>query len=148
MTSSQDAPRPPRPRHLWIVGILSLLWNGFGAFDYLATQLRLEFYMSQFTPEQLDYFYSFPSWAVAAWAFGVWGAVAGSIGLLLARSWAVWAFGISLAGLAVSNVYNFVLSQGADMMGAAGVAITVVIWVVAIALLFYAVRQKRRGVLR
>jgi cbb3-type cytochrome oxidase subunit 3 len=34
------------------------------------------------------------------------------------------------------------------MMGAAGVAITVVIWVVAIALLFYAVRQKRRGVLR
>jgi hypothetical protein len=26
-----------------------------GAFDYTATQMRLESYMSQFTPQQLDY---------------------------------------------------------------------------------------------
>src|SRR5690606_28460329 len=24
----------PTPTHLWVVGILSLLWNGFGAYDY------------------------------------------------------------------------------------------------------------------
>ena len=29
------------PVHLWIVGILALLWNLMGAFDYLATQLEL-----------------------------------------------------------------------------------------------------------
>ncbi|MCP4895894.1 MAG: hypothetical protein GY906_02880, partial [bacterium] len=34
------------PIHLWIVGVLALLWNAMGAFDYLATQLKLEFYMS------------------------------------------------------------------------------------------------------
>ena len=70
------------PVHLWIVGIVSLLWNAMGVFDYLATQLELESYMSQFTEEQLAYFYGFPAWSVAAWAFGVWGAVAGSVGLL------------------------------------------------------------------
>ena len=41
------------PVHLWIVGVLALLWNLMGAFDYLATQLELEFYMSGFTEEQL-----------------------------------------------------------------------------------------------
>ena len=24
----------PTPKHLWVVGILSLLWNGYGAYDY------------------------------------------------------------------------------------------------------------------
>ena len=114
-----------RPVHLWVVGIASLLWNAFGAFDYLATELKLDFYVSQFTEAQRDYFYSFPSWLVAAWALGVWGAHAGSIGLLLARGWAVWAFAVSLLGLAVSTVYNFGMSDGADIMGSAGVGMTV-----------------------
>ncbi len=83
------------PLHLWIVGVLAVLWNAIGAFDYSATQLRIEAYMSAFTPEQLEYFYSFPAWAVAAWAFGVWGALLGSIALLLRKAWAVWAFGIA-----------------------------------------------------
>lgn len=137
-----------RPVHLWIVAILSLIWNAFGAFDYLASQLKLEFYLKQFTPEQLAYFTSFPSWAVAAWAFGVWGAVAGSVGLLLARRWAIWAFTISLAGLAVSSLYQFVLTDGAEIMGSMGGVMTVMIWVVAIALLWYSVRQRNRGALR
>jgi hypothetical protein len=140
--------RASRPRHLWAVGILALLWNAFGAFDYLATQLRLEGYLSQFTEEQLAYFTSFPSWVVAAWAFGVWGALAGSIGLLAAGAWAVWAYGISLAGLAVTTVYNFGMTRGVEIMGTAGAVMTVFIWAVAIALFWYAVVQRRKGVLR
>ncbi len=86
------------PRHLWIVGVLSLLWNAVGAFDYSASQLRIESYMSQFTPEQLAYFYGFPAWAVAAWAIAVWGALLGSLCLLLRKAWAVWLFGASIVG--------------------------------------------------
>ena len=137
-----------RPVHLWVVGILSLLWNAFGAFDYLATQMQLDFYVGQFTEQQRAYFESFPPWFVAAWACGVWGAFAGSIGLLLARRWAVWAFAVSLAGLAINTLYSFVLSDGAEVMGTAGAVMTAVIWVVAIALLAYSVRPKNRGVLR
>jgi hypothetical protein len=43
------------PVHLWITGIATLLWNAMGTFDYLATRFRLESYMSQFTPEQLEH---------------------------------------------------------------------------------------------
>ena len=137
-----------RPRHLWIVGALALLWNAFGAFDYLATQLKVESYLAQFTPEQRAYFDSFPSWAVAAWAFGVWGAVAGSIGLLMGRAWAVWAFAISLAGMLVSWTYQFAMSDGNAVMGNAAIWMNVTITAVGIALLWYAMRQRSRGILR
>jgi hypothetical protein len=137
-----------RPRHLWVVGILSLLWNAFGAFDYLATHLRLDFYMQQFTPEQLAFFERFPPLAVSAWAFGVWGALAGSIALLLASGWAVWLFSISLAGLAASTLYTYALPDGAAIMGTAGAIMYAVIWAVAIALLWYSARQRRKGALR
>ncbi len=135
------------PVHLWIVGVLSLLWNLMGAFSYVASQFKLEFYMSQMTDEQLAHFNAYPSWMVAAWAFGVWGAFVGSIGLLLRRKWSVWAFAVSLAGLFVGTIYNFVLTNGAEIMGAGNVAFTVVIWVVAIFLLVYAWSQAKRGVL-
>lgn len=135
------------PVHLWIVGILSLVWNAFGAFDYTATQYRLDFYMSNFTPEQLDYFYSFPAWVEAAWAVGVWGALLGSVFLLLRKSWAVWLFGASILGLAVSTVYNFVLSDGMEMMGEEALIMTAVIWVVALLLFFYASAMAKRGIL-
>jgi len=59
------------PKHLRIVGILAVLWNAMGAFDYSATQLRLESYMSQFTTQQLEYFYALPAWTVAAWAIAL-----------------------------------------------------------------------------
>lgn len=136
------------PIHLWVVGILALLWNLVGAFDYAATQLRLDFYMSQFTATQLEYFYAFPAWMDAAWAVAVWGSLLGSLSLLLRKSWAVWLFGAAVLGLAVSTIYNFVLMNGAEVMGDGAVIFTGVIWVIALLLLFYARAMANRDVLR
>jgi len=136
------------PRHLWIVGGLSLLWNIVGAFDYTATQMRLESYMSQFSAEQLAYFYGFPAWAVAAWAIAVWSSLLGSLCLLLRKAWAVPLFGIALAGMVFTALYNFVLTDGMAMVGTVGLVFTAVIWVIAISLFFYARAMARRGVLR
>jgi hypothetical protein len=147
-TSPADA-RAVTPKHLWIVGVLALLWNAFGGFDYLATQLNFESYMAQFTPEQRAYFESFPAWTVAAWAVGVWCAILGSLALLLRSSWAVWLFGASLVGLIVSSVYNYTSESGRMMMmEGGGMVMNIVIWVVAIALYVYALQMGRRGVLR
>ena len=136
------------PVHLWIVGILAVLWDAVGAFDYTASQFRYAPYMEKFTPEQLEYFYSFPAWADACWALGVWGAFLGSIALLLRKTWAVWLFGVSLLGLAGTTVYNFVLTDGAALMGEGAAAFTGVIWVIALFLFFYARAMAKRRVLR
>lgn len=135
------------PRQLWVIGAIAVLWNAMGAFDYTATHLRLEWYMSAFTPEQLEYFYGFPAWAVAAWALGVWGSFVGSIALLLRKSWAVWSFGVSIAGLVCTTLYNFVLTDGAAIMGSDAVAFTAIIWAIALFLFFYARAMAKRGVL-
>ena len=136
------------PLHLWIVGAVTLLWNAVGAIDYVAMQLRIAPYMSRFTPEQLEYFDGFPAWTVAAWALGVWGSLLGSLFLLLRRRWAVWLFGIAIAGLAVTTLHNFVLTDGAAVMGPEAAVFSAVIWVIALFLFFYARAMAKRGVLR
>ncbi len=146
-TRADDVGRTKAPVHLWIVGVLALLWTLLGAFDYLATQLRLEFYLKQFSPEQLAYFYNYPAWAVSGWAIAVWSALAGSIALLLRRRWAQWAFGISLAGMAVSSLYIYGLSEGASVMGSASVVFFLIVVVISVGLLLYTVWLARHGVL-
>ena len=137
------------PVHLWIVGALATLWNAFGAFDYVMTQTRNEAYLANFTDPQRIYFESFPVWMEATWAVGVWGGLVGAL-LLLARSrHAVTAFALSLAGLAISTVYQYGLaSPPEDMMTGGMIAMNLAIWAVAIGLLWYAMRMRRAGVLR
>jgi hypothetical protein len=135
------------PWHLWLVGVVSTLWNLVGAFDYTATELRLEFYINQVPQELLAYVDAFPAWAVAAWAFGVWGALAGSICLLLRSRWAELMFGLSLAGLAVTTLYQYGLTNGLEVMGTGGAIFCAVIWVIAILLLLYARAMRKKGVL-
>lgn len=140
------ASRPPV--HFWIIAVLALLWNAVGAFDYLATQLQLESYMAGFSDEQLAYFNNFPKWAVACWAIAVWSAVFGALALLIRQRWAFHLFVISLIAMLITSFYNFVLSDGAEIMGAFGVIFSAVIVAIGIFLVFYARAMARRGVLR
>jgi hypothetical protein len=39
------------PVHLWIVGLLGLLWNGFGCYDYLMTRMRNLDYFRAMAPD-------------------------------------------------------------------------------------------------
>lgn len=137
------------PKHLWVVGILTLLWNAVGAFDYLMTQTRNEAYMKAFTPEQLDYFYGFPSWVVACWAIAVWGGVVGSLLLVLRKRLAVPVFAVSFAAMVATTIHNFVLTDGLRIMGGAGAAaFSAVIFLIALGLVVYSRAMRAKGVLR
>lgn len=137
------------PAHLWIVGGLSLLWNAYGGFDYLMKQTANPAYLATFTAQQQAYFESFPPLMDGAWAFGVWGAVAGSILLVLRSSLAGIAFGVSIAGLLGSTFYQFaVLNPPAELMTTAMLAMTVAIWTVAVVLFYYARAMSNLGWLR
>lgn len=148
MTMTPDM-RPARtaPLHLWIVAVVSLLWNLIGVTDYTMTNLRSEAYLNAMgvTTKMMDMVDAFPAWSVAAWALGVWGAFAGSLLLMFRSRFAVHAFAASLMGLAITTAYQ--ASLPADESLGFG-AINVVIWAIAIALLWYARRQRQAGVLR
>jgi hypothetical protein len=135
------------PKHLWVVGVLALLWDSMGAFDYLMTQTQNESYMGQFTPEQLEFFYGFPSWLVAFWALAVWGGLLGVILLLLRKRAAVPVLLVSFLAMVVTSIHNFLLSNGLEVMGGVGVMFAVAIFVVALGLWLYARSMAQRGVL-
>jgi len=138
------------PWHIWLIGVLSLLWNAGGAFDYVMAQYAADTYLAQATPEQRAYYDDFPVWATAFWALGVWGALAGSV-LLLARSrFAALAFGVSLIGL-MANTTRLFATAGAgavDLLGKGNLIFTAALIVVALGLWLYARAMARTGVLR
>ena len=135
------------PWHLWAVGMLALLWNGFGGYDYVMTQTNNAAYLAQFTPEQRAYFDSFPMWMEAIWAIGVWGGVLGSVLLLMRSKWAFHAFLASLVAFAVSVVYGQT-SGGAAVMGTTGVVFSAVIFLLGLGFVMYSRMMSRKGVLR
>ena len=142
------------PAHLWIVGALALLWNGFGSYDYLMTRMRNADYLAGMMPTvdpqaMLAWVDAFPIWAQAGWALGVWGGLIGAILLLMRNRWAVPLFAASLLGAVVGLGYQIVAAPPlAGMEGAMNDLMPFVIIVVALALFLYARAMKARGVLR
>ena len=136
------------PAHLWAIGVISLLWNSFGCFDYLMTALRDPATMAAMSAPARAYVEALPAWLIAFWAVGVWGSLAGSL-LLLARSrHAVTAFAVSLVGLAVSQGYQMLTERPAEMSTTAMAVFTVLIWGALVFFLLYARRMTAARVLR
>ena len=135
------------PWHLWVVGAVALLWNGYGGYDYVMTQTNNAAYLAQFTAEQRAYFDSYPMWMEADWAIGVWGGVLGAVLLLLRSKWAFHAFLASLIAFAVSVVYGQ-MSEGAALMSTTGVIFSAAIFLLGLAFVMYSRMMTRKGVLR
>jgi len=149
MSEDQAASNGRTPWHLWVIGILAVLWNSMGAFDYLMTQTENEGYMSNFSPEQLEYFYGFPTWVVAFWAIAVWGGVLGAVLLVLRKKLAADVLLLSFLSMVLTTIYNFGLSNGLEVMGGPGeLVFSALIFVFALLLYLYAKTMKNRGVLR
>lgn len=139
------ANRTTAPWHLWVVGVVTLLFNGMGIISYTTTKLGMLAEMG-LTPSQIAFMDSYPAWVSGFWALGVWGAFAGSVLLLLRSRFAVSAMWAALVGLLVTTIYHYVLIEvPADMQAP---ALDVSIWVVTVFLLFYARAMVARGVLR
>ena len=96
------------PWHLWVVGVVSLLWNAFGGYDFVMSVTQGETYWraSGMTDAMIAYFNAMPTWMYVPWVLGVWGAVAGSILLLMRSRFAVHAFALSVLGAAGNLIYG------------------------------------------
>jgi hypothetical protein len=149
--ASINAPVSRTPWHLWVVGIASLLWNAFGAFDFISTTTRGETYMREmgFNQAMIDYFIAMPTWMYVPWTLGVWGAVIGSVLLLLRNRLAVIAFALSLLGALVSLIYGqFIDPPPLPPEMAMMRWMPFVIVLIAALLVGYAYNMRRKGVLR
>jgi hypothetical protein len=137
------------PWHLWVVGIIAVLFNGFGAFDYVMSMTQGVGYLSSMgmTPEQIAHTLNLPMWMKVVWPTGVWTAEAASVLLLLRRALAFPIFMVSLGAFLISVLYTYVLSDGGAIMGPAMAITSAVITGLLLFFIWYARAMTRRGVL-
>jgi hypothetical protein len=145
----QQAIATRAPAHIWIIGILSLLWSAFGCFDYFMTNTKNHAYLAQLPTDQLAYMDSLPAWLTGFWALGVWGGLAGSVLLLMRSRYAVWMFALSLIGAIVGLGYQmFATQMPASMKTGMMSMMPWLIIAVAAFLLWYAWTAEKKGLLR
>lgn len=151
MTETTNTGAPIRtPWHLWLVGVVAVLFNSIGVFDFVMTMAQGEAYMAGagMTQAQIDHYLHMPAWMTLDWAVGVFGAFAGSVLILLRNKLAWPVLAVSLAAFLLSVVYTYHLSDGGKVMGH---QMAVMSGVIAALLAFftgYAWWMTRRGVLR
>ena len=148
MSEAQGTTTPGRPWHLWSLGIIGGLWSSMGVMSFMLTQMNVEAVMSRFPPEQRAYFESFPFWAVAFWAVGVFGGVIGCLLLLLKNRLAFHVLLASVIAAIVTNLGGLFLLGGMEVMGGTSdLILTAVPIGFAAFLAYYAGAMGKKGVL-
>jgi len=133
-----------RPWHLWVVGIAALLWNAAGAYTIFSAQAGT---LPDLEPGEAAYYAAQPGWFVALTDLALLTAIAGALGLLIGKRWAVWMFALSLFAIIATNLFEFATGVSRALENTAAMVVTALIVVLAVLELAYAAAMKRRAIL-
>ena len=136
------------PRSFYIVGVLALLWNLMGDAAYLMQVTADLPQLARTDAYQANLFAQMPGWAWAAYAIAVWGGTVATIALLMRRRFAVPLYAVSLIAVLVQFGHSFLGTDLLAVRGAGTALFPAMIVIIALALLLYARRMAKRGVLR
>lgn len=138
------------PWHLWVVGVVSLLWNSIGAADYIFSSIRSQWWFGvmQYPAEGIAYLDRFPAWAHGGWAIGTLGAFLGSILLLVHSRHAFTVFALSLLGIAITTIYEAQTELPPELAEIQPAWFPYLLWSIATFLLIYSWSMKNKRVLR
>ena len=148
--TADQAPRAAAPIHYWLVTVVAIAWNAFGAYDYFMSKTQGDAYLQKggMTDAQIAHMHAYPVWMTADWAIGVWGALAASLLLVARARYAFHVFAVSLAAFVVMLVYTNLLSDGGKVMGQQGMIFNLVILALCLFFTWYSRLMTTRGVLR
>lgn len=138
------------PWHVWLVGVIAVLFNAIGVFDFVMSRTQGAAYLAGagMTPDQIAHYLGMPSWMTVVWAVGVFAAFLASIFLLLRRKLALPVFILSLAAFLGSLLYTYVLTNGGAVLGQQMAITSAVITALLVFFSGYSRFMAARGVLR
>ena len=140
----QPGPRAT-PWHLWLVGILSLVWNAAGAWTIMSAQSGAPMNMDA---TEIAYYAAQPAWLAGLTDMALISAVLAAIALLLRSRWAVHLYGLSIAAIVVAGTSDMARGTALLLQDQGWLILQLVTLGLAIAQLFYALAMRKRGVLR
>ena len=124
------------------VAALALVWNLMGVVAYLS-QMTMD--LSVLEDAQRAFYESIPAWATAAFAIAVFAGVAGSVGLLLKKRWAIRVLVISCFGIVVQMTHSLLLGNGLDVFGTSALILPLVTLAIGLALIGFAILSRNRA---
>lgn len=133
------------PWHLWLIGVLSFLWNAMGAATIVMAQLGK---LPNIDPDEVAYYAAQPMWLVLATDIALFSAVFAAIALLLRSKLAISLFAISVIAIFVTNIYDLASTKSRMLADQGALIMTIVIAGLAILQLYYAIRLQKRGVFK
>jgi hypothetical protein len=133
-----------RPWHLWVVAVLTLLWNGLGAVTIALAQAGR---LSGLSADEAAYYAAQPLWLMISTNIATFAPLAAAVVLLVRSRLAVWLFGVSLALVLVNNVYDLTAGTSRMLANQGALIVTIIIAVIAVLQLVYANAMKKRSVL-
>lgn len=150
MTATAETSRASAPWHYWVVTVVAILWNAFGAYDYVMSKTGGDAYLRKMgeTDAQIAHMHAYPVWMTADWAIGVWGGLLGALLLAARTRYAFHVFVVSLAAFLVMLAYTYGLTDGGKVMGQQGMIFNVLILALCVFFAGYARAMTKRGVLR
>jgi hypothetical protein len=150
MIDTRVAPAGLAPWHLWLVGLLMLVWNALSCYSHVMTLSQNDafFRAGGITPDIAAYFAALPAWYVAAWTIGVWGGVLAAVALLMRKSWAVWWVAASQLAMVINSVATLLNPNAREVLGRVGSIGAIAVIILGAFLVLYSMAMKRRGILR
>ena len=137
---------PGPPRWLSVASWVALLWRLSGGAAFVMDLLTDEAALAQMSPAQRELYEARPGWILAMYAVAVLSGLAGALGLVLRKAWAVPALGFSLAAVIVQFGYVMFGMRAIERVGAAeAVTLPIVVFVAGTLMLWVAVKAKGAG---
>lgn len=132
----------------WIIGIIALIWNGMGVYNYLQQAYKTEAVMAKFNADQLALLESLPAWMTALFAIAVFAGALGSIALLMRKKVAVMLFILSFIAATVQQLYWIFGTDAVEIFNESQpYLMPILVIVVAAFLAWYSKNQKAKGIL-
>lgn len=134
------------PTWYWVVAGIALVWMLIGVMSWVMDLMTDEAALSQMSEAQQQLYRSRPSWLFGVYAVAIFSGLAGAIGLLMRKGWAVSAFAVSLIAIIVQFGYTFLVMDAIRLLGVAAAAIfPIVIFAIGAALLWFSLNAKKSG---
>ncbi|MBD3653855.1 hypothetical protein [Kangiella sp.] len=133
------------PMWFWIIGILALIWNLVGVYQYISMRLITPEQFAQMDEALQQLHNATPAWVVAAFATAVFSGALASVLLLLKKSVAQLFFLISLLAILVQASYILFMSESIQLLGTQAAVLPAVLAIVGIFLLWFSNFSKNRG---
>jgi hypothetical protein len=144
MNSTSAAGKPPT--WYWVVSGLALLWMLLGVMAWGMDLMTDEATVAEFSEAQRQLYASRPQWLFVVYGVAIFSGLGGAIGLLMRKSWASMLFAVSLVAIIIQFGYTFLGMHAVQVLGAAeAIPFPVVIFVIGVALLWFANRSRKAG---